>query len=63
MGVFFKLASLGAVIGGGSLVMLSLLLGGYVALAWLTLAGTISLAAVVIVLIARETRSTDRAPR
>jgi hypothetical protein len=63
MGVFLKLACLGAAIGGGSLLMAWLLSGGHVALAWLALAATAALTVGVIVAIARETRLTDQVQR
>lgn len=63
MGVFVKLVSLAAVLCVGSVLMLGLLVAGHVVLAWAALAGTAVLTGGVIWLIARETRSTDRAPR
>lgn len=62
MGAFLKLVGLAVVVGGGSLLILWLLAGGDVALAWLAAVGTALLALGGIVLIARETRRTDRAP-
>jgi hypothetical protein len=61
MGVFLKLATLGLVSGGGSLLTLWLLLGERTALAWLALAATAALTIAVIVLLTRETRLTDQA--
>lgn len=63
MGVFMKLASLGAVICVGSLLMMWLLFGGHVALAWLALVGTAATTFGVIVALTRETRLTDQAQR
>ncbi|MDP4501116.1 hypothetical protein [Nonomuraea turcica] len=63
MGVAIKLASLTAVLGGGSALMLWLLFGGHVALAWLALVGTAALSGAVIVLITLETRREDRTPQ
>lgn len=60
MGAFLKLAGLAVVVGGGSLLILWLLADGDVALAWLAAVGTALLALGGIVLIARETRRTDR---
>jgi hypothetical protein len=63
MGVFMKLAGLGTLFGGGSLLTGWLLFGGHTALAGLALAVTAALTVGVIVLIARETRLADRVQR
>ena len=61
MGVFLKLATLGLVVGVGSLLIMWLLFGGHVALAWLALVGTAATTFGVIVALTRETRLTDQA--
>lgn len=63
MGVFLKMAGLGLVVGGGSLLILWLLFGGHVALAWLALVGTAAATFGVIVAITRETQQAEQVQR
>jgi hypothetical protein len=63
MGVFMKLAGIGVLFGGGSLLTGWLLFGGHVALAWLVLAATAALTVGVIVLITRETQQAEQVQR